>query len=627
MRNLTQWSCTVAFALCCSIATAGAPKTTAPSPNQATAARTLKSVLQDETKGESGDRVRRLKAVSRNAPDYAPAHWQSGKINIKGKWVGFDEIVDRTIEHNLTQQYLTLRAKTKPTIRGHLQLAEWCRKHGMTDRRRAHLMGVLVLAPNHAAVRNALGYVQVGAEWVERGELVKRRQEAVAARKNLQFWLPRINAIRTALLSKNKRRSSKATEQLSTIDKPAAADSIELGLGWHSPHLAPYAITRLAKIDHPNSTVSLARLAVASPWKSVRDAATKELKKRSFHHFVPQVLSVTRTPVRSRRMLFMRPNGSLFYRHAFYQEGRNTGRLTVADHAHHVVNAVHRLHRRDRFPTDGSQPGPDIRQTDSLNSRTRARQRGFNDAERTTAEIVQRRTAAVQEENRRANEVNQRVRTLLTTISGTEFGKNPKEMWDWWESYAEIRKTGPKPIDYRYYRTNTYQVNNSYDIDLSTAPPPPPPGSGSCLAAGTPVWTERGLIAIDKIRIGDRVLSKNIETGELAYKPVLNTTIGKAVPLIKLEIGNRTITTTPGHPFWISGRGWTQSQNVRKGMSMHDVTGTTAVRPAGKGPTAKTYNLIVADYHTYFVGEAKVLSHDISPIEPTSALVPGLVRR
>lgn len=627
MRKLTPWSCVIAVTLTGSIAAAAKPRSTTPSANQTAAARTLKSVLQDEIKGETGDRVRRLKKVGRNAPNYAPAQWQSGKINIKGKWVGFDEIVERTIEHNLTQQYLKLRAKTKPNVRGHLQLAEWCRKHGMTDRWRAHLMGVLVLAPNHANVRRALGYVQVGAEWVERSALAKRRSDAVTARKNLQYWLPRINSIRTALLGKNNRLRNKAIEQLSTIDKPAAADSIELGLGWHSPHLAPFAIARLAKIKHPNSSLSLARLAVASPWKSVRTAATKELAKRTFHDFVPQVLSVTRTPVRSRRMLFMRPNGSLFYRHAFYQEGRKAGRLTVADHAHHVVNAVHRLHRRDQFPTDGSQPGPDIRQTDDLSSQNRTRQRGFNDAERTTAEFVQRRTAAMQEENRRTDEVNERVRTLLASISGTKFGKNPKEMWDWWESYAEIRKTGPKPIDYRYYRTNTYQVNNSYDIDLSTAPPPPPPGSSSCLAAGTPVWTERGLIAIDKVRIGDRVLSKNVETGELAYKPVLNTTIGKAVPLIKIEIGNRTVTTTPGHPFWISGKGWTQSQNIRKAMTMHDVTGTTAVQPAGKGPTAKTYNLIVADFHTYFVGEAKVLSHDISPIEPTSALVPGLVRK
>jgi hypothetical protein len=40
-----------------------------------------------------------------------------------------------------------------------------------------------------------------------------------------------------------------------------------------------------------------------------------------------------------------------------------------------------------------------------------------------------------------------------------------------------------------------------------------------------------------------------------------------------------------------------------------------------------TYNLIVADFHTYFVGKAKILSHDNTIREPTVALVPGLIER
>jgi hypothetical protein len=39
----------------------------------------------------------------------------------------------------------------------------------------------------------------------------------------------------------------------------------------------------------------------------------------------------------------------------------------------------------------------------------------------------------------------------------------------------------------------------------------------------------------------------------------------------------------------------------------------------------EAYNLIVADFNTYFVGKVGVLVHDNSPREPTSAKVPGLV--
>ena len=39
---------------------------------------------------------------------------------------------------------------------------------------------------------------------------------------------------------------------------------------------------------------------------------------------------------------------------------------------------------------------------------------------------------------------------------------------------------------------------------------------------------------------------------------------------------------------------------------------------------APTYNLIIADFHTYFVGDGRVMCHDNTVAEPTNALVPGL---
>ena len=47
-----------------------------------------------------------------------------------------------------------------------------------------------------------------------------------------------------------------------------------------------------------------------------------------------------------------------------------------------------------------------------------------------------------------------------------------------------------------------------------------PEQAGGAFVAGTLVRTDRGLIPIDKIRIGDRVLSQPEESGELAYKRV-----------------------------------------------------------------------------------------------------------
>ena len=40
-------------------------------------------------------------------------------------------------------------------------------------------------------------------------------------------------------------------------------------------------------------------------------------------------------------------------------------------------------------------------------------------------------------------------------------------------------------------------------------------------------------------------------------------------------------------------------------------------------PAAPVYNLTVADYGTYFVGEGQALAHDNTPRLPTRALLPG----
>jgi hypothetical protein len=42
-------------------------------------------------------------------------------------------------------------------------------------------------------------------------------------------------------------------------------------------------------------------------------------------------------------------------------------------------------------------------------------------------------------------------------------------------------------------------------------------------------------------------------------------------------------------------------------------------------PAEFAYNLIVDDFHTFFVGDPGFLVHDNTPREPTAALIPGLL--
>jgi hypothetical protein len=151
------------------------------------------------------------------------------------------------------------------------------------------------------------------------------------------------------------------------------------------------------------------------------------------------------------------------------------------------------------------------------------------------------------------------------------------------------------------------------------------PPCHSCFAAGTVVWTLEGKKSIENIYAGDMVLAKNIETGELTYKPVLRTTLRPPSNMLRIKSGSDTFECTEGHLFWVSGEGWVKASKLQPGSLLHTAERPVRVASVEKSAPTPTFNLVVADFSTYFVGEEKILSHDVTMQEPTMAVVPGLV--
>jgi hypothetical protein len=109
-------------------------------------------------------------------------------------------------------------------------------------------------------------------------------------------------------------------------------------------------------------------------------------------------------------------------------------------------------------------------------------------------------------------------------------------------------------------------------------------------------------VAIDQIKIGDLAFGK----------------------LLKVEAGSDTFQTSGGHLFWVAGEGWKKSRELTSGQVLHTARGPLHVRSVEQGSEAQTYNLVVADFSSYFVGQTLVLSHDNTVRTPTRTLVPGL---
>ena len=91
----------------------------------------------------------------------------------------------------------------------------------------------------------------------------------------------------------------------------------------------------------------------------------------------------------------------------------------------------------------------------------------------------------------------------------------------------------------------------------------------TCFPKGTLVHTENGLVPIEKIKVGDRVLSKHESgEGEQAYKPVTKVfehEPTKVVQVWYVEAAEKPtyggfVFTTLEHPFWVEGAGWTEAR-------------------------------------------------------------------
>lgn len=96
----------------------------------------------------------------------------------------------------------------------------------------------------------------------------------------------------------------------------------------------------------------------------------------------------------------------------------------------------------------------------------------------------------------------------------------------------------------------------------------------ACFAAGTLVHTKEGLVPIEKINVGDWVLSKPENGGEREHKRVLKTFAHASSPVMQvsctlpedLNRGDRVISTF-NHPFWLKDKGWTLAENLPRGFN------------------------------------------------------------
>ncbi|MGB6228967.1 MAG: polymorphic toxin-type HINT domain-containing protein, partial [Litorimonas sp.] len=158
-------------------------------------------------------------------------------------------------------------------------------------------------------------------------------------------------------------------------------------------------------------------------------------------------------------------------------------------------------------------------------------------------------------------------------------------------------------------------------------------GCKGCFVAGTLVDTEDGLRPIETLEVGDLVWAKDDVTGDVALKPITHLIRPGARPIFELTTvaaepalvasanslapfsGKTTVSTfhvTDDHPWWVEDKGWLRTDQIASGMMLTSRDGQSlkVAEITRTDRVEEAFNFTVADYHTYFVGEAKVWVHN-----------------
>ncbi len=129
---------------------------------------------------------------------------------------------------------------------------------------------------------------------------------------------------------------------------------------------------------------------------------------------------------------------------------------------------------------------------------------------------------------------------------------------------------------------------------------------------GTLVHTKRGLIPIEKVIIGDFVLSFNESSGENEFQEVVHLIQGeKDYEIVSVELTNGdVIEATSKHPFYIDSE-WTDADQLTVLDELFALKGSGSVEKISSASReTAVYNLTVNVTHTYYVGEDGFLVHN-----------------
>lgn len=626
MRKLRFVFCFALFSITCGFAIGSEPTT-------------IRDLLQQESEGKS---------VSRSRSNWSALNvndrWQSGLLKVDNEWRSANDLGSQF----KNKEYEQKRAEFSHRADRHLILARWCSRNNQPDRARAHYFSVLAQAPQNIEARKFLDHRLVGNQWVDKSEHMAAQELFNDSMAKLERWTPRLEKILAGLTSKKAKDITRAMRDLEKLDTIECLPALELFASNVDRDFALPLIRKITQQRSPSVCSALVRIGLANPNEKIQEKVADALREYPEHFYVPQLLSLLKSDTKVAAQLVMNPNGQISMRTFVSNELQNRKQLQRAQKVVQVVarfssnstidfksNTLGNISYWSNFfkvpesapKNHGQLSTTSYGRTSSGGSKTYVPLDVALVTARNLGEEAKQLERTAHADNRLMNERMNRVCSLLRRTTGQELGDEAREWWAWWNSYNERLESYKRTVTSDFAQSATisvsshnarnYDYEQTHDFGDMTL-------QYSCLVPGTLVQTETGLRAIELIEVGDLVLSKNVETGELALKPVILTTVRPPKETIKIVTTNDTINATGGHYWWVSGHGWCRSRELEPGMVLHTPDGTSIVKELELNKAkVRTHNLVVDGFNTYFVGKDRVLSYDNTLLRPTLRKVPG----
>jgi hypothetical protein len=353
----------------------------------------------------------------------------------------------------------------------------------------------------------------------------------------------------------------------------------------------------LGRIDGPGASQTLAALAVWGETPEVRRAAGETLRSRDPREFIVGLINLVQEPLKYQAL-------------AVGAMGHGSPGFVAVEGSDAVLRTV--------FTIDESRTALTPRQlvNQLRGGRTYERRVAAQNARLASLAASVAQTSGV------LNELTARSTAVLRAVTGQDAGTDPSAWMAWWADQQGYVYEGPAGASQPAGPGGPNppgQVTPPY-VRRPPLPQPKPVFTSwvhlSCFAAGTPVHGIDGPLPIEKVRVGDRLLTQDTGTGLLSYQPVVAVYHNPPSATLRIDLGGDRIIATGIHRFWSADRGWIMARELKPGDRIRTVGGLSTVRVVKDDVGQRVYNLEVARGGSFFVGRCGALVHDNSLVRP-----------